>query len=382
MIALERLSRTWPEFQLQDVSLAVEQGSWLSILGPTGAGKTLLLELIVGAHSPDSGRVLLRGIDVTRLPPERRKVAMVYQDALLFPHLTAGGNMEFGLRVRKVPQDERRARVRAMGELLRVSHLLHRRPATLSGGERQRIALGRALVTEPDILLMDEAFSALDRGTSEFIQKRVTELQKEKGMTVVHVTHDIDEARDLADVLAVLVGGRLQGVGTPVQLLRRPPTLAAAQLLGSPNILRLVELAEGEADPWATARVTDLQLQQHLRGRCLDAGLRGGSFSHALVVAEEVHLAPLSRAEGVAVDPDVVVGKVRGIGDRGGYLRVKVAIPGISGKLRVHVGVQSLQEGWLQVGASVGVDLRDAIHPLATAESTVGSVIPPPPLVT
>lgn len=166
MIKLEKVSRVWPEFAIRDVTLEVRAGQYLVIVGPTGAGKTLLLELLLGIHQPDAGRIFIGERDVTALPPEKRGVGMVYQDYLLFPHLDVARNLAFGLRYRERGGEKSGRRVDEIAELLGIRHLLHRYPHTLSGGEKQRVVIGRALVPEPNVLLLDEPLSALNRGTA------------------------------------------------------------------------------------------------------------------------------------------------------------------------------------------------------------------------
>ncbi len=238
MIRLQAISRVWPEFAIRDVTLEVSEGQYLVIVGPTGAGKTLLLELLLGVHQPDSGRIFVGERDVTGLPPEKRGIGMVYQDYLLFPHLDVARNLAFGLRYRQYDRDHVQRRVSEIGELLGIKHLLHRYPYTLSGGEKQRVAIGRALVTEPRVLLLDEPLSALDRGTAARLRVELKSLHAAKKLTILHVTHDLSEARQMDGPIALIKEGRLDALGTADDLLRRPPTVFAATFFGAVNLYK------------------------------------------------------------------------------------------------------------------------------------------------
>ncbi len=175
MIEIESLSRKWKNFALEKLSLQIEAGEYFVILGPTGSGKTLLLELIAGFHIPDSGRVLVDGKEVTHLPPEKHNLAFVYQNYSLFPHMSVKKNIEFGMRMKKIKDPKR---VLDLARDLKITHLLDRNPLTLSGGEQQRVALARALVTDPKILLLDEPLSALDPRTQENARELLLDLHK------------------------------------------------------------------------------------------------------------------------------------------------------------------------------------------------------------
>ena len=236
MIRLEGVSREWPEFAIRDVTLEVRDGEYLIIVGPTGAGKTLLLELILGIHHPDKGRIFLDGVDVTDTRPEKRGIGMVYQDYLLFPHLDVTRNMAFGLRYQRNSATENESRVQRTAKLLGIDHLLHRYPSTMSGGEKQRAAIGRALVTEPRVLLLDEPLSALDRRNARRLRKEIQNLHRTQNLTIVHVTHDLAEARAFGGNIALINEGRLKALGNAEDMLRRPSTVFAANFFGCVNI--------------------------------------------------------------------------------------------------------------------------------------------------
>ena len=224
------------EFHLCEINLDVVAGEYFVILGPTGAGKTVLLETIAGLHQPRKGHIMLDGEDVTDAPPERRGIGFVYQDYALFPHLNVAGNIAFGLKLRRVGREVVEERVTEMGRLLGIDHLLHRRPGTLSGGEAQRVALARALVVEPRLLLLDEPLSALDPETREGLQRELARVHRELGITTVHVTHDFEEAVAMGDRIAVVNEGRVAQVGSPEEIFRRPGSEFVARFVGVRNV--------------------------------------------------------------------------------------------------------------------------------------------------
>lgn len=207
------------------------------LLGPTGTGKTVLLETIAGMHRVGHGNILVQGKDVTRLPPERRNLGVVYQDYALFPHLTVRGNIAFGLKLRGEPREKIAKAVEEMARFLEIEAILERRPGNLSGGERQRVALARALVLEPYVLLLDEPLSALDRSTRDRLRRELKRIHLGIGVTILHITHDLTEAFFLADHLAVMKDGSILQQDTPEDALRRPRNRAVAGLLGIENLI-------------------------------------------------------------------------------------------------------------------------------------------------
>ncbi len=237
MIVLEGVSLTLGSFQLRRISLRVERGEYFIVLGPTGAGKTLLLETIAGFHTPREGRILIDGVDMTYAPPEERGIGFVYQDYLLFPHLTVEENISFGLRARGLAEEEIRERVAQVMKSLGIPHLRGRYPSTLSGGEQQRVALARALAISPKVLLLDEPLSALDPQTRETLRRELRRVHESLGTTTIHVTHDRVEALTLGDRVAVLMGGEVVQVGVPEEVFERPGGVEVAEFLGVENIL-------------------------------------------------------------------------------------------------------------------------------------------------
>ncbi|MGE5528996.1 MAG: ABC transporter ATP-binding protein [Patescibacteria group bacterium] len=234
LLEIEGVRRTFPEFMLE-AHFAVRSGEFFSILGPSGSGKTTLLRLIAGLERPEAGRIVLAGEDVTARPAHRRRVGMVFQDYALFPHLTAGWNVAYGLAIKGVPPRERRRRA---GELLALTGLAgfeDRDVSTLSGGEKQRVALARALAPEPLLVLLDEPYSALDQHLRLRLRREVRDLQRRAGFTAIFVTHSQEEALCLSDRLLVMAGGRVRQVGTPLEIYRCPESEYVAGFIGAMN---------------------------------------------------------------------------------------------------------------------------------------------------
>lgn len=238
MLRTESLSITLGEFSVRDVSLDVRRNEYFIILGPTGAGKTVLLETIAGIHTPDSGKILLAGSEITSTDPRDRNIGMVYQDYMLFPHLSVRKNIAFGLRQRKVPPAEQGKMVDEISGLLEIRHLLERFPGSLSGGEQQRVALARALVLKPEILLLDEPMSALDGRTRERMRRELSRIRKLTGTTIVQITHHFEDAFALADRIAIMRDGRIVQVGETSEVFLHPSDTFVAEFLGIGNIIR------------------------------------------------------------------------------------------------------------------------------------------------
>jgi len=236
MIQIKNLRVELEDFLLEGINLHVAEEEYFVVLGPTGAGKTVLLESIAGLYPVKSGEIWLRGREVTQLEPERRNISIVYQDHALFPHLTVKENIVFGLRLRKQIGQEIDKSLNWLAELLGIAHLLDRKPDTLSGGERQKVALARALSIKPQVLLLDEPLSALDPETREGVQRELRQVHDRLKITTIHVTHDFEEAIALADHIAVLGEGCVKQVGTPEQIFRQPNSEFVARFAMARNI--------------------------------------------------------------------------------------------------------------------------------------------------
>lgn len=235
------------EFSLKGVSLEFERGEYLTVMGPTGSGKTILLECIIGFYKPSKGRVFLEGRDITDDPPEKRRIGIVYQDYALLPHKNVFQNIEYGLK--KVDRDKvsRKAKIMEMAEALNILHVLHRKPTTLSGGEQQRVALARALVVEPRLLLMDEPLSALDPQTRHTTRALLRRIMRKRDITVLHITHDMDDVWALADKVAIMRNGRLEQHDTMHDVFNRPSNRFVADFVGA-------SVFEGTVQPGANGQ--------------------------------------------------------------------------------------------------------------------------------
>jgi len=250
-VSLRGVRKTYGDVVAVDrVSLDVGDGEFFAMLGPSGSGKTTTLRMIAGFELPTEGEVLLNGADVSRLPPYQRDVNTVFQDYALFPHMSVGENVGYGLMVRRVGKGERKTRVGEALEMVRLSGYEARKPSELSGGQRQRVALARALVNRPKLLLLDEPLGALDLKLREEMQIELKAIQKDVGITFLFVTHDQDEALTLSDRLAVFNGGRIEQVGSPAEVYENPATAFVAGFVGTSNLLtgdaaRAIAGAEG-----------------------------------------------------------------------------------------------------------------------------------------
>ena len=272
---------------VKNVSMNIEEGEFFSLLGPSGCGKTTLLRMIAGFEFPSTGEVLIGGKDVSRTPPHKRPVNMVFQSYALFPHLSIYDNIAFGLRMSKAcSEDKIKARVEHALELVRLPHIISRLPKELSGGQQQRVAFARAIVNEPKVLLLDEPLSALDPKIRHEMQAELARFKKELGMTFVMVTHDQAEAFALSDRIAVLSQGHLEQLATPEVLFESPQTPFVADFIGETNLLEaqvvevnypLVKLAtKGGFTLWATASENgDAKVQP---GEAVTVWIRTSSF--------------------------------------------------------------------------------------------------------
>ena len=232
------VSRFFGEVKAVDrVSLDIPDGEFFTMLGPSGSGKTTCLRLIAGFERPTSGSILLHGKDVSRLPPYERDVNTVFQDYALFPHMTVGENIAYGLMIRKAPKVEREKRAEEILELVQLSGMSKRRPSQLSGGQRQRVALARALINHPRVLLLDEPLGALDLKLRQQMQIELKSIQQRVGITFIYVTHDQEEALTMSDRVAVFNHGRIEQVGTPAEIYEHPTTAFVAGFVGISNLI-------------------------------------------------------------------------------------------------------------------------------------------------
>jgi spermidine/putrescine transport system ATP-binding protein len=260
VIVLDKVRKAYGDVvAVHEAQLTITQGEFFSLLGPSGCGKTTILRMIAGFEQPTSGRVLLEGVDVSRVAPHKRNVNTVFQQYALFPHMSVFDNVAFGPRNKKVKESEIKSRVGDILEIVRLSDFANRRPHQLSGGQQQRVALARALVNYPSALLLDEPLAALDLKLREAMQIELKRIQKEVGITFVFVTHDQGEALAMSDRIAVMSEGRVEQVGTPEEIYQFPASLFVAGFIGSANLLPGSVSDVGAASDGRTALTVSLE---------------------------------------------------------------------------------------------------------------------------
>ena len=271
-----------------DFNLAAERGEFVSFLGPSGCGKTTTLRMIAGFEQPTEGTIVVDGTDITRRPPNRRNVGMVFQSYALFPNMTVAGNIGFGLKVRKTSTDKIKAKVAELLTMINLPDKGDRYPYQLSGGQQQRVALARALAIEPQVLLLDEPLSALDAKIRVALRKEIRSIQRQFGITTVYVTHDQEEALSLSDRVVVMSEGRVEQIGTPAEIYNFPATPFVASFVGTLNLVtaRVVEAGTGRVsvagqEVVAAAPITEVReggtVTLALRPESIELGEGGGS---------------------------------------------------------------------------------------------------------
>ncbi len=273
---------------VKNVSFDIEAGEFVSLLGPSGCGKTTTLRMIAGFEYPDEGDITLDGKSIVATPPYRRDTSMVFQDYALFPHRSVAQNLAFGLRMRKIPKDEIRAKIETMLELVELPGLGDRKPDQLSGGQQQRVALGRALIVDPAVLLLDEPLGALDLQLRKQMQLELKRIHREIGITFIYVTHDQEEAITMSDRIAVMNQGSVEQIGPATEIYARPETAFVAEFIGDANVLLATVVAVGEK-PTVTFAADTLTMEVARPAR---------TFSERDVVSAVV------RPENVSIGPD------------------------------------------------------------------------------
>ncbi len=303
-ISVRRITKRFDDFvALDDVSVEVPAGSLTALLGPSGSGKSTLLRIIAGLERPDAGRVLIEGHDVTSRPPQERGVGFVFQHYAAFKHMTVSKNVAFGLEIRRRPKSEIKDRVAQLLELVQLNGFADRYPAQLSGGQRQRMALARALAVEPDVLLLDEPFGALDARVRKELRAWLRRLHDEVHVTTIFVTHDQEEAMDLADQIVVMSHGQVEQVGGARELYDNPANEFVMTFVGEVNQLgtsfvRPHDVEFGEGDEALVERVVHLGFEVRVELR-----LANGEELWAQVTREEAQRLQLAEGARVRVRP-------------------------------------------------------------------------------
>lgn len=238
ILSLENISKSFGDNKVIDnLSISIGRGRFVTLLGSSGCGKTTTIRMIAGLDNPDSGRILLDGKDITSLPPDKRNVNTVFQNYALFPHLNVYKNIAYGLKVRKFSKSEIKKKVEEILELVQLPGFEGRMPQELSGGQRQRIAIARALVLDPDILLLDEPLGALDLQLRRQMQTELKSMQTRLGITFIYITHDQEEAMSMSDDIVLMNSGEIEQIGSPREIFERPATEFAARFIGESNII-------------------------------------------------------------------------------------------------------------------------------------------------
>ncbi|MER8488979.1 ABC transporter ATP-binding protein [Mesorhizobium australicum] len=299
---------------VQDFSLDVEPGEFVSFLGPSGCGKTTVLRMVAGFEEPSAGKIVVAGKDITRLKPNQRNVGMVFQAYALFPNLTVAQNIAFGLKVAGMNKADADRRVAEMLDMIRLPQMADRYPYQLSGGQQQRIALARAIAPKPKLLLLDEPLSALDAKVRVSLREEIRSIQKKLGITTIFVTHDQEEALSISDRIAVMYGGKAEQVATPFEIYNRPATKFVANFVGTLNVL------EGKVTDAASGKVQVNTQEVSLKGK-----LNGSKSGDTLSLALRPEAISLGRQPG---RDSSLAGEISEVHFLGSVIRVRVGIGG------------------------------------------------------
>lgn len=284
ILRLENLYKKFDEAVLDGISLDVEEGEFITLLGSSGCGKTTTLRIIAGLEQPDGGRVLLKGQDVTQLPPNKRDVNTVFQNYALFPHMNVEDNIGYGLKLKKCAKEEIREKVQDSLRLVQLDGYGKRKIQELSGGQKQRVAIARAIVNKPHILLLDEPLGALDLQLRRQMQLELKRLQKKLGITFIYITHDQEEAINMSDRIVVMNGGKFEQTGTPDEVYNHPRTSYVARFMGNANVLRGA-LFGGARDSLYAVRSENIVIGENGPVR-MSAVVREKSFAGGLLRVE------------------------------------------------------------------------------------------------
>nr|WP_314629069.1 ABC transporter ATP-binding protein [uncultured Noviherbaspirillum sp.] len=334
-ISLQGITKKWGDVHaVKDIAFQVKSGDFTVLLGPSGCGKSTTLRLIAGLDSASSGSIEIAGRDVTNLSPAQRKISMVFQSYALFPHLTVRENILFGVRVRKEPAKNFEARLKRVSDILGLDHLLMRRPGQLSGGQQQRVALGRALIAETPVCLMDEPLSNLDAQLRQEMRREIRALQQQLGITMIYVTHDQTEAMSMADQVILLRNGSIEQDAAPAELYAQPASVFAARFIGTPpmNVMPLVDGTAGAAGPAGMV----------IEGSDGPAILPRGSGQRLQLGVRPEHIALVERGLPAVVESVEYFGADTIVGARIGASPLLVRVPG---QLSLAAG-DRIQLGW------------------------------------
>ena len=342
LIRLQGVSKAFDgETVLENVSLDIHDKEFITLLGPSGCGKTTTLRIIGGFETPDTGDVFFDGVRINDVPPYKRLVNTVFQKYALFPHLNVYENVAFGLRLKKLPEAEIKAKVQEMLAMVNLKCFERRHVTTLSGGQQQRVAIARALVNRPRVLLLDEPLGALDLKLRKDMQNELKKIQRQTGITFIYVTHDQEEALSMSDTVVVMADGKIQQIGTPVDIYNEPVNAFVADFIGESNILDGTMLADCK-----------VRFSNHIFD-CVDSGFGKGELVDVVIRPEDVDVVPLERG--------MLSGTVSSVTFKGDYYEIIVDVDGFKWMLETSdfVGVDQ------RIGLSID---PDAIHVMKRSE--------------
>jgi ABC-type Fe3+/spermidine/putrescine transport system ATPase subunit len=356
MIEVRGLNLKLGTFRIEDLSLSLEEGTFNVLLGPTGSGKTLILESMIGLRKFQSGRIMMGVKEIQGLPPEKRGISYLPQDLALFPHLTVKDNLLFGLKAQKKFSGMEENHLSHLIEALRIGHLLERQIHGLSGGEKQRTALGRALAPSPRLLLLDEPLTALDPGLKSEIQQLLISLHRSMGFTALHVTHDLEEAYLLGEKIHVVIGGRLEQSGSREEIFLRPRTPGIARFLGLRNLFpgKLVEFEENKNSITVNLWGKEIQLPGELA-----AGIPvGGDEVFLYLRPEEVMILRPGKPVKESLRNNILGGEVERILDRGTHRWVLFRPAGLDVRLEINLPNYVFRNLGIREGQEIQVAMR------------------------
>ncbi|MHB9094521.1 MAG: ABC transporter ATP-binding protein [Eubacteriales bacterium] len=350
---IENLVVPFKNFKLNDISLGLQKGKILAVLGPSGSGKSILLETVAGFHKPIQGDIWLNGQNITRLPPESRRIGFVFQDFALFPHKTVLNNISFPLKLRREQATLNLLSIDEIVHMLNLGHLMDRYPTNLSGGEKQRVALARALVSGSQLYLFDEPMSSIDYTLRETLLEELQYLCKNLNMTAIYVTHDLQEALTLGDYIAIIYEGKLLQYGLKEQVFKRPVNPVAAGFLGMENLLpgEVVDIVKGDAiirlESGSNLILTGSTYDKFVKGQKVTLGIR----SEDIQITEQVN-------EQSPVD-NTVKAKISGIIPIGFFYKIKVS-PIL---LTIYLLKREIEQWGLAPGGTIWLNIKkDKIH--------------------
>ncbi len=356
IIQIKNLNVRVGNFALKNINLNIREGEYLVILGPSGNGKTVLVKSIAGLLEIDSGEIWIGGVRKDHLPPEQRDVGFVFQDHVLFPHMSVYDNVAFGLRMRKMNKSDIKEKVGRIGEILKIAHLLNRAITNLSGGERQRVALARSAVCNPSVIIMDEPFASLDRNLADELILEERDLHEQIHQTTIHITHNQEEAMTLADTICIMDNGTLKMVGTPENVFRKPNSVFVANFVCTENIYENAQAEHEEDDSWLTYKGRRMYCnEKQIEGKVNFCVRPENTLLHVINSN-----AGLKRRSSDLVHKNNFEGKIVGIYDRGMNYRIVVDIGFPVVNLTLRTEFQDMQIG---VGDSVCITIaEDSIH--------------------